>query len=135
MLAGGEREVAVPGDELFAFAVAADPFEFAPIIPLDGRLGCGREFDGGVGSAREQLLNCCEVGLEAFEGCRSPARGAAVGVDVPGVDVVKVERGDVGGLDGRSTVNSGEVGGDGVAVDSVWLGAPGADASGSPGEG
>ena len=46
---GRLREVAVPGDELAAFAVAADPFEFAALGPVGGHLGGGGEFDGGVG--------------------------------------------------------------------------------------
>ena len=47
------REVAVPGDELAAFAVAADPFQLAALGPFGGHFGGGREFDGGVRRLRD----------------------------------------------------------------------------------
>ena len=59
MVAGGEREVAVPGDELFAFAVAADPFELAVCGPVDWDLGGRGEFYGGVLGCCQKLIDCC----------------------------------------------------------------------------
>ena len=113
----------MPGDLLFAFVVAADPFEFAVFGPVGGRLGGGGEFDGCVGYTREQLLDGCEVGFAPFERCGAVACGAAVGVDVPGVDAVEVEVGDVERANFGVRVDGGEVGGDGVAVDADGVGA------------
>ena len=88
-------EGGVPGDLLFAFAVAADPFELAVFFPV-GRDFCGGgKFDRGVGGSREELFECGEVWFVVVEGGGSIAGRAAVGVDVPGGDGGQVERCDV----------------------------------------
>lgn len=61
------------------------------------------------------------------ERCGAFSGWAAVGVDVPGVAVGKVEVGDVLAVDLSLGVDVGEVGGNGVAVE--------ADGGGMSGEG
>ena len=48
MLTGVLGERAVPSDLLAAFAVAADPFEFAALGPVGGDVGAGGELYGCV---------------------------------------------------------------------------------------
>ena len=101
VLAGRLREVAVPGDELAALAVAADPFELAALGPFGRRLRSpGRVSRRRCGTCAKQSFDRCEVGFAPFERRRAVAGGAAIGVDVPGGDAVEVEVGDVDRVDG-----------------------------------
>ena len=70
----GCGQVAVPGDELSAFAVAADPFQLAALGPIGGHLRCRREFHGGVWDVRKQLLDRIEARFaESSDVVRRPA--------------------------------------------------------------
>ena len=127
-VAGREREVAVPGNELFALAVAADPFEFAALGPFDRGDRGRREFDGGVREAEQQLIDARAVGLAPFERRGAAAGGTTVGIDVPGVDAVEVKVGNIDTSHVRIRVDAGQVGSDGVVVDADCSAAGGEEA-------
>ena len=67
MLAGVSGEVAVPGDELAAFAVAADPFQFAASAQSAGTSVAGASLMAALGDCGEQALDGCEVWFAIFE--------------------------------------------------------------------
>ena len=92
-------QCAEPGHELPALAPAADPLELGPLGPRLAHVGGGREFDAGVGIAREQPLDHVQCGLVGRDVRGAPAAAAAVGIDVPGVALGAVDFRHVGGQD------------------------------------
>ena len=109
----------MPGDELFALAVAANPFKLAAIRPvLRNRRGRG-EFDGAVWAASEKLIDRRNIGLVVIEIGRTSPRsarrsGSMCQASTPSKSITVTSV----CTNSRRGVDRGEVGHDGIEIDA-----------------